>query len=174
MSGKSLTEHITDLVTKSLYEHEKKNTDFYSDNKINDLQERILTIESIVSNREYVSKELKPFNDSEAINCTKYMKGLFDKELQKRNFVDKKTAFDDFLFHLEAYIHSNNFPSDRLREIMINDKPIPWTGKELNDLTLDSKCNCPIRKALIKWTGKTDFPSQQEICDKGEKLLSLI
>ena len=48
------------------------------------------------------------------------------------------------------------------------------SGKELNDLVGDDKCNCPIRKGLINWTGITDCPSQQEICDKGEKLLALI
>ena len=53
---------------------------------------------------------------------------------------------------------------------MVSDNPDPWTGKELNDLA-DDKCNCPIRKALIDWTGQVDFPSQQEICDKGNLLL---
>ena len=41
MSGKSLTEHITDLVTKSLSDNDKHNTDLSSVNKINTLEERI-------------------------------------------------------------------------------------------------------------------------------------
>ena len=63
--------------------------------------------------------------------------------------------------------------SDRLKEIILSDKPSPWTGEELNELTGKDKCNCLIRKGLINWTGKTECPSQQEICDKGEELLSL-
>ena len=47
-------------------------------------------------------------------------------------------------------------------------------GKELNDLVGDEKCNCTIRKGLVNWTGRFDCPSQQEICDKGEKLLPLL
>ena len=93
MSGKSLTEHITDLVTKSLSVNDKHNTDLSSVNKINALEERILSLESIVLNREYLSKKLKPFTNSEAINCTKFMRGVFDKELEKRNFECDKIEF---------------------------------------------------------------------------------
>ena len=56
---------------------------------------------------------------------------------------------------------------------MLSDKPSPWTGRELNELTGEDKCNCSIRKGLIHWTGKIECPSQQEICDKGEELLPL-
>ena len=56
---------------------------------------------------------------------------------------------------------------------MLSDKPTPWTSRELNELTGNDKCNCLIRKGLITWTGKKECPSQQEICDKGEKLLPL-
>ncbi len=55
---------------------------------------------------------------------------------------------------------------------MLSEKPSPWTGKELNELTGEDKCNCSIRKGLINWTGNNKYPSQQEICDKGEELLS--
>ena len=56
MSGKSLTEHITDLVAKSLSDNVIQNTDLSSVNKIKALEERILSLESIVVNREYLSK----------------------------------------------------------------------------------------------------------------------
>ena len=56
---------------------------------------------------------------------------------------------------------------------MLSENATPWTGEELNDLTGDDKCNCPIRKGLINWTGKKECPSQQEICDKGEELVPL-
>ena len=173
MSGKSLTEHITDLITKSLSENDIQNINLSSVNKIKDLERRLLSLESIVSNREYLSQKLKPFTNSEAINCTKFMRAVFDKELEKRNYDDKSEAFDDFLQSVQVFDGLNKFFSDRLKEIMLSDKPSPWTGRELNELTGEDKCNCSIRKGLIHWTGKTECPSQQEICDKGEELLPL-
>ena len=173
MSGKSLTEHITDLVTKSLNDNDIQNIDLSSVDKIKDLEKRLLSLESIVSNREYLSQKLKPFTNSEAINCTKFMRAVFEKELEKRNYEDKSEAFDDFLQSVQVYDGLNKLFSDRLKEIMLSDKPSPWTGRELNELTGEDKCNCSIRKGLIHWTGKTECPSQQEICDKGEELLPL-
>ena len=172
MSGKSLTEHITDLVSNSLSENDIHDDQTSATKKINDLEERLLTLESIVRNREYLSQNLKPFTNSEAINCTKFMRGVFYKELEKRNFDSEFDAFDDFFQSVQVFGKLNKFFSDRLKEIMLSDNPTPWTGKELNELTAGDKCNCSIRKGLINWTGKTEFPSQQEICDKGEELLS--
>ena len=174
MSGKSLTEHITDLVKQSLSENDFQKSEYSYDSRFKALEKRLLNIESIVSNLEYLSQKLKPFTNPEAINCTKFMKGLFDKEVEERNFLDKNQAFDDFFDHLVNYVQIDHFPIERLREVMLNEQPEPWTGKELNDLARENKCNCPIRKALIDWTGKFNCPSQQEICEKGEKLLSLI
>ncbi len=173
MSGKSLTEHITNLVIKSLSDFDTDKIDLSSVNKIKSLEERLFSLESIVSNREYLSKKLKPFTNSEATNCTKFMRGVFDQELEKRNFVDKSEAFEDFLHSVQVFDELNKSFSDRLREIMLSDRASPWTGKELNELTGKDKCNCSIRKGLIKWTGKVEYPSQQEICDRGEELLSL-
>ena len=173
MSGKSLTEHITDLVTKSLSDNDIQNIDLPSVNKIEDLEKRLLSLESIVTNREYLSQKLKPFTNSEAVNCTKFMRAVFYKELEKRNYDDKSEAFDDFFKSVQVFDGLNKSFSDRLKEIMLSDKPSPWTGRELNELTGEDKCNCSIRKGLIHWTGKTECPSQQEICDKGEELLPL-
>ena len=174
MSGKSLTGHITDLVTRSLSENDFQESEDFYNSRFKSLEQRLLNIESIVSNREYLSQKVKPFTNLEAVNCTKFMKGVFDKEVKKRNFVDKDQAFDDFFDHLVNYVQVDHFPIDRLREVMLNEQPDPWTGKELNDLSSYNKCNCPIRNGLIDWTGQFNCPSQQEICDKGEKLLSLI
>ena len=174
MSGKSLTEHITDLVTKSLSENENQNYSLDSAKKIVALEERLLSVESIVRNREYLSPKNKPFTDLEAINCTKFMRGVFDKALEKRNFDSKFEAFDDFYNHMKIYGQLKETFIERLKSILISDNSQPWTGSELNELVGDDKCNCPIRKGLINWTGKIDCPSQQEICDKGEELLSII
>ena len=173
MSGKSLTEHITDLVVKSLSNDDNTNSNFSSVDKIEDMERRLLSLESTVRNREYLNQDLKPFTNSEAINCTKFMRGIFYKELEKRNYDDKSLAFEDLLHSVQVFGELKKSFSDRLKEIMLSDKPSPWTGKELNELTGEDKCNCSIRKGLITWTGITECPSQQEICDRGEELLSL-
>ena len=103
MSGKSLTEHITDLVTNSLSDDDIQNTHLSLVDNIKDLEKRLLSLESIVSNREYLSNKFKPFTNSEAINCTKFMRGVFDKEVEKRNYDNKSEAFNDFLGLVQAY-----------------------------------------------------------------------
>ena len=173
MSGKSLTEHITDLVKTSLAESEFENSDYSSERTIKEMEDRLMNLESIVKNREYLSQKLKPFNNSEALNCTKFMRGVFEKEIVNRNFDNKSDAFNDFLNSVKVFEDLNNYFSVRLKEIMLSDNPNPWTGNELNELTGEDKCNCSIRKGLINWTGKIDCPSQQEICDKGEELISM-
>ena len=101
------------------------------------------------------------------------MRAVFDKELEKRNYDNKSEAFDAFFKSVQVYDGLNKSFSDRLKEIMLSDKSSPWTARELNELTGEDKCNCSIRKGLIRWTGKTEYPSQQEICDKGAELLPL-
>ena len=107
MSGKSLTEHITDLITKSLNENDLKHDPIQNKNKIEDIENRLLSLESIVSNREYVSKNITPFTNTEAINCTRFMRGVFDQELKKRNYENKQMAFIDFATHLKSYSQLN-------------------------------------------------------------------
>ncbi len=172
-SGKSLTEHITDLLEKSLGEDDLHTPEFNHGNKFQEFEKRLLSLESIVKNREYLSQKSKPFTNSEAINCTKFMRGFFDQEFEKGKFANKKIAFDDLFKTIQIYDQLTKSFSDRLQEIMLSDNAEPWTGNELNELTGNDKCNCSIRKGLIMWTGKIDCPSQQEICDKGEELLPL-
>ena len=174
MSGKSLTEHITDLVTNSLSDNDIQNTHFFSYEKAKEWEDRLLTLESIVRNREYLSQKIEPFTNKEAINCTKFMRGVFYRELEKRNINNKAEAFDDLLNSVKVFDDLNKSCSNRFKEIILSDEPSPWSGSELNELTGEDKCNCPIRKGLIYWTGLTECPSQQEICDKGEELLPFL
>ena len=82
-------------------------------------------------------------------------------------------SFDDLLDSVKIFDDLNISCSNRFKEIILSDEPSPWTGSELNELAGEDKCNCPIRKGLIYWTGLTECPSQQEICDKGEDLVSM-
>ena len=56
MSGKSLTEHITDLIRKSLNESNLENPNLDYLNRIEEIEERLLLLESLVGNHESRSK----------------------------------------------------------------------------------------------------------------------
>ncbi len=167
MSGKSLTEHITQLIEKSL---ENKSIDYIDQScieKIEKLNIRFLNLESIVKNLEYLSPNITPFTDSEAINCTEFMQAFFKRESELKGSNNIEIAFEELVSYINIHMELNSDLISRLRNILLEKNSIPWTAKELNELVSDDKCNCPIRKGLISWTGKTNFPSQQEICDKG-------
>ncbi len=65
-SGKSLTEHITDLIKKSLVDNDS-HLDLNESNMLNELNIRMISLESIVKNLEYVSPKFSPFTDAEAL-----------------------------------------------------------------------------------------------------------
>ena len=172
MSGKSLTEHITQLIEKSL---ENKKIDDFGQSSIDKIEEfnlRLFNLESIVKNLEYLSPNLSAFTDPEAINCTEFMQGVFKRESEVKGYNNYEIAFEELVSYINIHKELDSHYKLRLRNILLEKKSIPWTAKELNDLMLDDKCNCPIRKGLISWTGKTNFPTQQEICDKGSILVS--
>ena len=171
-SGLSLTEHIVNLITSSLEDDGIEKSEQESILVLRELSERVSIVESAIKNSNYLNIELTPFTDQEAINCTNFMRGVFNKTIEIKGFKSKKQAFSDFCRHLTHYPSLNEFSVLRLKEVMLMDDPDPWTGKELNDLSEGDKCKCPIRFGLINWTGKNNVPSQQEICDKGEALLN--
>ena len=66
MSGKSLTEHITDLVTKSLSDNDLQNIDLSSVNKIEDLEKNmdgthLEFLKKINDTLKQIQKDSKPF-----------------------------------------------------------------------------------------------------------------
>ena len=84
----------------------------------------------------------------------------------------QKTAWQDFLPHVQALENWDVSLTTRLKEIMLYEEPEPFSAIELNKLTKDKSCPCPIREALISWTN-FDIPDQQTICEEGAKLISL-
>ena len=103
MSGKSLTEHITDLVSKSLSDNDCENTNLYSFSQIRDFEKRLSDLESIVSNREYLGQKLKPFTNSEAVISFLWIKFWSSK-------IDN--LFNDILFLNQAYNISRKYAVD--------------------------------------------------------------
>ena len=175
MKGKTLTQHLVDLINRSLEDEILEDDNLLiNDATIHGVLHRLLRVESAIQNYSYLNTGLTPFSDQEAINCSEFMREVFVRTVKEKGFSSNLEAFSDFSQYLQDYENWNEASTMRLREVMLMENPEPWTGNELNDLSSGDKCNCPIRFGLIEWTGKYNIPSQQEICDKGAELLNRI
>ena len=112
-----------------------------------------------------------PFTQEESENCTNFMRSVFKKMIEERDLSSQKAAWNEFLPHVEELDSWDLSLTNRLKEVLFFEEPEPWTSYELNKLTKDKYCPCPIREALISWTKINNFPDQQTICDEGEKLV---
>tara|TARA_Y100001968_G_C19285550_1_gene681489 strand:+ start:304 stop:903 length:600 start_codon:yes stop_codon:yes gene_type:complete len=170
--GLSISEYISNLISNE--------TEEGKENEIESLSNRLSKVESHIdslkSNCPGQSRDqnMLPFTQEEAENCTNFMRAVFRKIIEVRGLKSNKTGWDDFLPHLSKFDSWDLSLTNRLREILLFEEPESWTYNELNRLTKDKKCPCPIREALISWTKINKIPDQQTICDKGEKLVSTL
>ena len=113
------------------------------------------------------------FSDNDAINCTNFMKSLFQKASKKLNYPNNEEAFKFLISQIEKFSQWDESYSRRLKLVLLS-SGAPWTSSELNKLTLDRECECPIYAGLKIWTGSDEFPSQDLICDLGGSLVPII
>ena len=148
--------------------------DEFKGSVIKDINIRLSNLENILlGNNSGIVKET-PFTAAEAKNCTYFMKGLFEKVIKQRDYKSSKAAWLDFIPLVEKYNQWNKFYTLRLKEILLIEEPDPWTDDELNELCYGNKCPCPIYSGLKEWTGAKQFPTQQNICDRGDQLIESI
>ena len=141
---------------------------------IKDINIRLSNLENILlGNNSGIVKET-PFTVAEAKNCTYFMKGLFEKVIKQRDYKSSKEAWLDFIPLVEKYNQWNKFYTLRLKEILLIEEPDPWTDDELNVLCYGNKCPCPIYSGLKEWIRAKQFPTQQNICDRGDQLIESI
>ncbi len=113
------------------------------------------------------------FSENDAKNCTNFMKSLFQKTSQRLNYPNHDEAFKSLIFQIEKFDQWNHTYSIRLKSVLLSSGE-PWTSSELNKLTLDRECECPIYAGLKIWSGSDEFPSQDLICDLGSSLVPII
>ena len=170
--GLSISEYIAYLVSQENLENDE--------NKIESLTARLSEVEHHIdilkSNcpGQEGKKNITPFTKDESVNCTNFMRAVFKKIIQERSFKSQISGWDDFLPHVQKFDSWDLSLTNRLKEILLFEEPEPWTANELNNLTKDKQCPCPIREALISWTEMQTIPDQQTICENGEKLVSII
>ena len=170
--GLTISEYISKLV---LQEPSEVDID-----ELNLLVNRVTTLEENFSNvirdcpGQKSNKDKRPFTKQEAINCTKFMRTIFKKNIEQKKLRSQVDGWNDFIQHVERNDSWDISLTSRLKEVMLFEEPEPWTSNELNNLTNEKKSPCPIRTALISWCSVKGFPSQETICEKGEELVDSI
>ena len=172
--GLTISEYIACLVSADQSEINE------NENEIKSLSNRLLKVESHIDNLktncpgQLTSKSLKPFTKEESVNCTKFMRAVFKKIIKDRKLKSSSIGWNDFLSHVQKLDSWDSFLTYRLKEVLLYEDPEPWSADELNRLTKEKNCPCPIRDALISWSKMKNIPDQQTICEEGEKLVSRI
>ncbi len=174
-SGKTIAE----FVSESIFNQLENAFPQYSDSRLIALEARLAALEknSITSSWQ----KSTPFTEEEASNCNQFFKGIFQKEIQKKEYASTKEAWNDLIGYIKCFEQWNDFYTLRLKEILFIHDGDPFTSQELNGLTAGKVCPCPIRTGLINWINNGEkgscscldegFPSQQNICNHGVKLL---
>ncbi|AAQ00592.1 MULTISPECIES: hypothetical protein [Prochlorococcus] len=174
---RTLTELVSDAITNQLNNTISERT----------LEARLFAVEQKISSLEKCcsqvssGQKITPFTISEAENCNAFIKGVFLEETKRQQYNSSIDAWNDLIGHIECFDQWNDIITLRLKEALFIKGGDDLTCDEMNSLTKGKICPCPIRTGLINWInnqpkGKCScaneyFPSQQTICDEGEKLL---
>ena len=125
------------------------------------------------SKDEILSLKNKPFTDKQAINCTSFMKAIFQKMLLKGSYKNDLEAFNDLLKFIKTSNLWNDIYTNRLKEILIGEYSFTFKAEELNYLSNNREFECPIYIGLKEWTGCVEYPNQDLICNLGGSLIPL-
>ena len=134
------------------------------------------TLRNLVSDKreKILSTKQKPFTEKQAINCTSFMKTLFQKKRVKNEYGSDKEAFNELLKNIETSDQWNGIYKKRLKEVLLDVEVTPFKAKELNDMSNNREYECPIYLGLKGWTGCDEYPTQDLICNLGGSLVLLI
>ena len=128
----------------------------------------------VSSKREDVSNQKNPFSEMDALNCTNFMRALFQKKRIKKPYSSDIDAFNELIKHIASSKQWNKDYTKRLKEILLDDSTSPWKAEELNSITRKRECECPIYLGLKEWIGSNEYPTQDLICNLGGSLVLLI
>ena len=129
----------------------------------------------VSSKREQIfTVKQKPFTEKHALNCTSFMKTIFQKMRVKKIFKNDLDAFKNLLSHIEKSKQWNDIYKKRLKEVLLDHTATPFKAEESNDLSKNRECECPIYIGLKEWTGCVEYPNQDLICNLGGSLVQLI
>ena len=105
--------------------------------KLGDLVNKLLS-EKI--NNPIFNTNKKSFSQKDSLNCTNFMRSLFEVKFKKEKYSNKEVAFEKFLYFVEKSSQWDKSYSHRLKTIILEGNYRPWTSEELNKLTKDREC----------------------------------
>lgn len=183
LEGKTLTSFISEILSKAIDCNDNRPLGSQLkelEEKVNTLQIQVNTINMVLDN----TNKPTPFTETEAKHFSEFTKELFEGLVSKKKFKSKMEAFNQLINHVNCFSTWDQIYSLRLKEVLFIDDYDPLSSTELNDLMQGEDCPSPLRSGLITWITEKepggcncntmDFPSVQEICNKGSKLVSNI
>ena len=180
ISGKSLVAFVSDCFINQI-----ENLPVESiESRFKLIEQRLQSIEEKIEIQPPQSQKISTFTSQELQNFNEFIKAVFKKELKRKGYKTIKEAWNDFINHINCFDQWNDTCSFRLKESLFFEHGDPLTSDEINHLKEGEICPQPIRTGIITWINNSDkgqcccsvkdFPSQQQICEKGSMLVEEI
>ena len=177
ISGKSLVGFVSDCFVNQI-----ENLPVESiDSRFQTIEQRLQLIENNLQLPALKAQRIQPFTSQEVENFNEFIKAVFRKELKRKGYRSMKEAWNDFINHINCFEQWDETCSFRLKESLFIEHADPLTSEEINHLKEGDVCPQPIRTGIINWINNSDrgecccsdkeFPSQQQICEKGSILV---
>ena len=87
----------------------------------------------VSSKREDFSNKKNPFSEMDALNCTNFMRALFQKKRVKKPYASDLDAFNELITHIESSEKWNKVYKT-IERILLDNSTSPWNAKELNTI----------------------------------------
>ena len=177
ISGKSLVAYVSDCFVNQI-----ENLPIESiDSRFQVIEKRLQSIEKKLDFPLHENQSTVHFTSHELENFNEFIKAIFRKELKRKGYRSMKEAWNDFINHINCFEQWDEICSFRLKESLFIEHADPLTSEEINHLKEGEVCPQPIRTGIINWINNShrggcccsdkEFPSQQQICEKGSKLV---
>ncbi len=177
ISGKSLVGFVSDCFVNQI-----ENLPVESiDSRFQTIEQRLQLIENHLQLPALKAQRNQPFTSQEVENFNEFIKAVFRKELKRKGYRSMKEAWNDFINHINCFEQWDETCSFRLKESLFIEHADPLTSEEINHLKEGDVCPQPIRTGIINWINNSnrgecccsdkEFPSQQQICEKGSMLV---
>ena len=177
LSGKSLVAYVSDCFVNQI-----ENLPVESiDSRFQMIEQRLQAIEKNIQLINPQTQKTPSFTSIELKNFNEFVKAVFQKETKRKGYKSIKEAWNDFINHINCFDQWDERCSFRLKESLFFEHGDPLTSDEINHLKEGEICPQPIRTGIINWINNSDrgqcccsvkdFPSQQQICEKGLMLV---
>ena len=177
ISGKSLVGFVSDCFVNQI-----ENLPVESiDSRFQKIEQRLQLIENNLQLPALKAQRIQPFTSQEVENFNEFIKAVFRKEIKRKGYRSMKEAWNDFINHINCFEQWDETCTFRLKESLFIEHADPLTSEEINHLKEGDVCPQPIRTGIINWINNSDrgecccsdkeFPSQQQICEKGSILV---